>query len=135
MILSAIAGHLDAENIAELGTDLFVGFQPDTPAAVLALYNVAAPMQPYMSEVNTDAAGVQLLARSDSYPAARLMLLTAYKALAGYRGEMGEESILNTIILTAPAHIGRDERGRHEFSATLGFTYKSTGNLHRTEIN
>lgn len=136
MIADAVASYLQAQGHGARDTDLFLGFQPDKePDNCITVYDEAAPALPESHALQVDMFGVQVLVRNTDYLAARDALLAIHKDLAGFGGGAlvaGTPEITAVFIDTPPATIGRDQRGRSEWSAHYRFRVLSTGDTYRT---
>lgn len=127
--------YLVDEGFGVFGTDLFVGGQPDTPDDCTTILEESAPVLTESQGFNTDSVGLQLISRNTSYTAARDKLLEAHELLAGFRGELpGGTYVRATQITTPPSAIGRDENGRHEWTAHYLMNYQSTATQYRKAL-
>lgn len=79
MMIQDIGEYLQYKGVGKVGRDLFFGRRPDKPAACLTLYEYQG--QPENQTAGTEAPGLQVCVRSESYPEAYRKLEKAHKAL------------------------------------------------------
>jgi len=117
------------------GKDLFLGFQPDSPDDCITVYDESASVLEESHALSTDACGVQVLVRNQSYTSARDALIAIHQDLAGFGGEpfvSGGKMVHAVFIVTSPTSIGRDDKGRSEWTAHYWMRVESQGDLFRS---
>lgn len=131
MIGEAFMSYLAAEGFGTVGTDLFLGFQPDSPANCITIYDTSPPVLPESQGLKVDQMTCQVLVRNDDYLQARDIIQAIHKGIVGFSGTMGTFTVTMTYIDQAPASIGFDEKGRAEWSAHYRFRVASEGDKYR----
>lgn len=87
MLLADLGDLLATGTTGVVGTDIFLGLLPDTPAACVAVFETGGigPEYTMSGESPIETPTVQLLARAASYAAARLKANQAFRVLSGLR--------------------------------------------------
>lgn len=114
-----LASHLNANTSLTSGTDLYVGFMPATPDAVVSLYlggGTSAPGQMMGEDLPTfEEAVVEVIARAaaNDYPAARALVDTTRNSLLAITNQdVNGTRYLGIEEMVAPAFDGRDVEDR-----------------------
>ena len=120
MVLDEIGAYLAANGIGTVGTDLFLGFLPDTPDAAVAIYETGG-MEPYRAMRSSagqpvaERPSIQVVCRNVAYEyqTARTTADSAWKLLEG----LGDTTLAGVRYLWAaavqsPFLMGRDDSGR-----------------------
>lgn len=120
MLLAEIGDYLSSGGVGTVGADMFLGYMPEAPDAVLSLYETGG-MGPYRAMRTCTGSPVaerprlQVVARAaeHDYAAARLKVQQAY-ALLEHLGDrtLGGVRYLWIGAVQSPFLMGRDERGR-----------------------
>lgn len=131
MIGEAFMSYLAAEGFGTVGTDLFLGFQPDSPANCITIYDTSPPVLTESQGLQVDNMTCQVLVRNVDYLQARDTIADIHHQIVGYDGIMGGYDVTATFIEQAPASIGLDEKGRAEWSAHYRFRVASEGDKYR----
>jgi len=135
MIAEELALYLQTMGHGTKNVDLFLGFQPDSPDDCITVYDESASVLEESHALSTDACGVQVLVRNQSYTAARDALIAIHQDLAGFGGEpfvSGGKMVHAVFIVTSPTSIGRDDKGRSEWTAHYWMRVESQGDLFRS---
>ena len=87
MLLADLGDLLASGTTGVVGTDIFLGMLPDTPAACWAVFETggAGPEYTMQGESPIETPSVQLLARAATYATARLKANQAFRVLSGLR--------------------------------------------------
>ena len=123
MLLDEIAAYLESHNIGTRGTDLFTGFLPDTPNAVVVLYENPgmAPSRSHSSNPTLEHPQLGVWARGTpdgDYVAPRQKAQDAYNALVLIRNQTLSATLyLDVMPMQQPFLIERDDNQR----AIIGF--------------
>jgi len=131
MIGEAFMSYLAAEGFGTVGTDLFLGFQPDSPDDCITIYDTAPPVLTESQGLQVDNMTCQVLVRNVDYLQARDTIADIHHKIVGYDGVMGNFDVTAVFIEQAPASIGLDEKGRAEWSAHYRFRVASEGDKFR----
>lgn len=131
MIGDSFLHYLQAAGKGTAGIYLFLGHQPDSPANCITVYDTAPPPLDESQGLTVDNMTVQVLVRDEDYLAARDTIAGIHRAIVGYDGRMGDYDVTAVFIETAPASIGRDEKGRAEWSAHYRLRVLSQGDTFR----
>lgn len=131
MIGEAFMRYLAGEGYGTVGDDLFLGFQPDSPANCITIYDTSPPVLPESQGLKVDQMTCQVLVRNDDYLQARDIIQAIHKGIVGFSGTMGEFTVTAVFIDRTPASIGLDEKGRAEWSAHYRFRVASEGDTFR----
>lgn len=117
-LLDELGDYLSTNGVGTLGTDLFLGFLPESPNAAVALYETggSAPVRAMRSSPGQPVARqprVQVVARSTSYAAARSKAGDVYALLEGLGGvTLGATRYLWGGAVQEPFPLGRDGQQR-----------------------
>lgn len=120
MLLDEVGDYLSTGGLGTVGVDLFLGYMPETPDAVLALYETGGlgPVRAMRSSPGQPVAErprLQVVARAaeHDYAAARLKVQQAYAKLEG-AGDLtlGGVRYLWIGAVQSPFLMGRDSQGR-----------------------
>lgn len=122
-LLDEIATYLAGKNVGTVGTDLFMGFMPDTPDNLVALFEYAGePIELVMGDDDPglERPGLQVRVRDTSYPAGRAKIGQIVDILHG----LSEVVINGTRYLLirangSPESLGLDANNRSEFVANF----------------
>lgn len=131
MIAEAYLFFLAAEGFGTVGTDLFLGHQPDKPDNCITSYDTVPPILPESQGLQVDYMTCQVLVRNHNYAQARGTLSAIHKGIVGFSGVMGIHAVTAVFVESPPASIGRDEKGRAEWSAHYRFRVASQGDTYR----
>jgi len=97
------------------GTNLFIGIQPDTPNDLVAVYDTGGPTPDY--NVPTATKTFQVLIRTVDYVDCLEIVNELVSLLHQLRNEeVGDTYFYYSYLQGEPAHIGQDDKARHEFS-------------------
>lgn len=128
-VLDEIGKYLEDEGVGTVGTDLFLGFLPDTPAACVALqeYSASPPSPGFgVPGIQHETPGVQVLARGtpEDYDGPRAKAEAAYKALAKVQGQTltsaaSSAAYLMVLAQQSPFVLDRDAEMRVIFAANF----------------
>lgn len=117
MIINEVAEYLEEEGIATKGTDLFISRQSDTPDDQIVVYNTGG-LEPDRYIPTADPT-FQILVRNKNYQTGQGKvdsIVTALHQLANSYLEESETYFYYVFLMNEPSHIGRDDKGRHEWS-------------------
>jgi len=134
MIASEVAAYLAAQGHGVLNSTLFYGYQDDTPDNTITVYDESAPVIEESNALAVDLCGIQILIRNTSYAAAQALSEAIHRDLAGFGGGpfvTGGKVVAAVFLLTPPTSIGRDDKGRSEWSSHYTAWVHSTGDTYR----
>jgi hypothetical protein len=119
MIADNFTDWLELKGFGMVGTNLFDNFQPDSPDNLISTYDVNAPSISESSSLSVDQYAIQIIVRNTAKAAAKENLMNIHKKFMGFSGRLvsGGELISMVFNDTPPYSIGKDENGRHEYSA------------------
>jgi len=103
-------------------TNLFVGFRPDTPNNLVAIYDSTAPPLPESSCLSIDQVGIEIIVRHSNYEDAATFCWNLYYQLIGFGGrELVEDGNIISYIIQdqTPYSIGKDDNNRNEWGTNL----------------
>lgn len=118
-LLEDLAIALQSAAVGTLGTDLFLGWLPDAPAAAMALYETGGQPPSYIHQALTPAIirpSVQVMVRDTEYATGRERMQDAYDALCAL------SSYLLVSPLQEPFSLGRDADDRPLFAVNFSIT-------------
>lgn len=81
-----------------------------------------------------DMFGVQVLTRNDNYVVAREISLTIHKLITGFGGsslKSGGNIVSYITVNSPPTSIGKDSKGRNQWSSHYNLRVQSTNDIHR----
>lgn len=133
MIAEELALYLQEQGHGQQNTDLFLGFQPDSPDNCVTVYDTSAPVLGDSHALSVDQLGVQILVRNTSYSEARDLIMLIHRDLVGFGGIPFVGLTIHALFIeVSPASIGRDDKGRSEWSAHYRMRVESLGDRYRT---
>lgn len=117
MMSKSIATYLASSGLGVLGTSVFYAHVPDKDGPLLVVLDASAPAAGESNAYKVDNYGVQLWVKSANYDTGALLIERAHNLVAGVTGVVtaGAQHINHTLVLSSPYHLGRDEKGRHDF--------------------
>jgi hypothetical protein len=119
-VATEIATYLEDESIGTIGTDLFVGDQPDSSDNVISVFNTGG-YQPD-KYLPTAKPTVEVLVRNKSYASCASKIQDVVDLLHNqYNVTLvsGGNYYFYIRLVAEPSSLGRDEKGRQEFSANF----------------
>jgi len=126
---------LQTKGFGVLGTSIFDNFQPENPDNCICVYDTQPPSLPESSSLSVDNFGIQVLTRNDNKENARELLINIHLAFMGFGGEKLVPTsifiVTETSIDTSPVGIGKDDKGRHEYSVNYILRTQSFNNEYR----
>lgn len=123
MIADNFTDWLELKGFGTVGTNLFDNFQPDSPDNLISTYDVNAPAISESSSLSVDQYAIQIVIRNTSKELAKYIIKDIHKKFMGFSGRLIENGELISMVFndTPPYSIGKDEHGRHEYSAFYRF--------------
>ena len=123
MIADNFTDWLELKGFGTVGTNLFDNFQPDSPDNLISTYDVNAPAISESSSLSVDQYAIQVIVRNTSKELAKYIIKDIHKKFMGFSGRLIENGELISMVFndTPPYSIGKDENGRHEYSAFYRF--------------
>ena len=123
MIADNFIDWLELKGFGIVGTNLFDNFQPDSPDNLISTYDVNAPAISESSSLSVDQYAIQVIVRNTSKELAKYIIKDLHKKFMGFSGRLIENGELISMVFndTPPYSIGKDENGRHEYSAFYRF--------------
>jgi hypothetical protein len=116
-LIKDIADYLEDKSIGTVGTDLFVGYLPPTPASAMAVIDTGGTTpDPYIPHKSPT---FQVLIRSDTFTAGKTKLdsvRTELHQLDNVTLQTDQTFVYYILAISEGGHIGRDESGRDLFS-------------------
>jgi hypothetical protein len=119
-LIEQIATYLDDDlNLGTLGTDIFVGYAPDsesTPAGIISVLDTGGT-EP-SSYLPTFMPTFQVFIRDVDYDTGRVVLDIVRNGLHQFEGTLvvGQTYFYYILAISEGGHLGRDEAGRDLFS-------------------
>lgn len=116
-MISEIATYLDSLEILDKGTDLFISRQSDSPDNQVVIYNTGG-LEPDRYLPTADPT-FQIIVRNVNYQNGQNKvneIVEALHQLVNIQLEKDGTYFFFIMLMSEPAHIGRDDKGRHEFS-------------------
>lgn len=122
-LIDDVATFLQAAGVGTVGTDIFKGYQPETPDACVTLYATGGyPLSEYLP---VETPTLQALIRAANYAAAQTKAFAVVDALHPKQDSPPLLALVSGKVrvraMQPPASIGKDEQGRHEFSVNFEF--------------
>lgn len=124
-ILEAVGDYLQAQGIGTLGTDLFLAVMPESPDAVVCIYETQgfAPVETMgAAAFAVERPGLQVIARAarGDYPAARDAAVAVRNLLAGLvESTVSGVHIMRVSAEGSPLPMGEDQNGRPMISCNF----------------
>jgi len=119
MIADDFTDWLELKGFGTVGTNLFDNFQPDSPDNLISTYDVNAPSISESSSLSVDQYAIQVIVRNTAKSSAKNIIMSIHKKFMGFSGRLITNGALISMVFndTPPYSIGKDENGRHEYSA------------------
>ncbi len=115
-----IMKYLDIQGHGTENIDIFLGFMPESPVNCIVIYDETAPTNAESSCLEVDNFGIQITVRNSSYNVAYSKCRAIHKEIAGFGGSAliaGGDEISYITVETAPNSIGKDEKGRNQWTS------------------
>lgn len=135
MIAEELAKYLALQGHGTQNEDLFLGFQPDSPDDCVVVYDETTPVAEESNALSVDQFGIQVLVRNSTYTGARDLIMEIHRDLVGFGGQSfieGGKLVHVVFVSTTPTSIGKDSKGRSEWSAHYITRVESVGDSYRT---
>jgi len=114
-LLDEIGIELQSAGIGTRATDIFEGFQPDSPDNCIALFEYGG--SGYDLVVDTEDTRLEALVRNDTYTTGRAKCRDIIEALHGLSNTALSGTNYRIIrALQSPNYLGRDSKNRYEWS-------------------
>lgn len=134
MLSKSIATYLQSQSLGTIGTTLFYGFLPDTPDTLTTIFETGGT-QPD-ARMSIDYPSIQVRVRqsagSSSFESAYNRIIAIYNALQSLHGITLSDgtTVIDITAVQMPINIGKDEKGRAEFTQNYNLTTSKT-TIHR----
>lgn len=112
--------YLELNGLGVEGTNLFLGFEPESPDNCITIYDEAASTIPESACLSVDSLGIQITVRNSNYALAEQTSRSIHKRIVGFGGKAlvpGGEIVSYLTVETAPNSIGKDIKGRNQWTA------------------
>ena len=120
-MLSDLAAQLAVAGVGTVGTNVFYSTTPDSPDALVSVLDTGGPEQDKYLPLYDKT--FQIYIRSTTHALGEAKLLAVRNALHQKAGVTYGSTFFHFILaISAGGHIGRDEKGRDEF--TINFRCK-----------
>lgn len=134
MIANDFIKWLESKKFGTVGTNLFDTFQPDDPDNCITAYDVSAPGIDESSSLSVDLYGLQIIVRNTVASTAKATIKSINKKFIGFGGRplITNGDRISSTYISAPAYcIGKDEKGRTEWTITYNVRVESKGDDYR----
>jgi hypothetical protein len=134
MIASDFMYWLSNNGFGTVGIDLFENFQPANPDNCITVNDDSVPGLAESSSLSVDLFGINIIVRNSVSNNAKSIIKDIHKRFIGFGGSPlipGGEKISASYISAAPQSIGKDEKGRTEYTATYNVRVESKDNEYR----
>jgi len=115
-LIEQVATYLqDDFDLGTIGTDIFIGFMPESPDACIAVLDTGGTEPSRYLPIESPT--FQAFIRATNYDNGKAVLATV-RGLHGKYGELvsGEDHFMLLHAISEGGHVGRDEQGRDLFS-------------------
>ena len=115
-----IMKYLDNQGYGTENVDLFLGFMPNGPDNCVVIYDEGAPSLDESSCLEVDLFGLQILVRNTNYDTCHSIINAIHKEVAGFGGQTliaGGDEISYVTVQTSPTSIGKDDKGRNQWTS------------------
>lgn len=114
-IVNDIADYLEDQGLGTVGTTIFVGYEPDSPANCICIFDTGG-VTPSI-DLPTKRPTFQILIRSANYTTGKANLDSIRSLLHNkYNETIGDNYYFSINANAEGGHIGRDDLGNDEFS-------------------
>lgn len=124
-MINDVYTYLDAETDLTAGTDLFKSRLTESPNNQVVIYNTGG-LEPDRYLPTADPT-FQILVRNTSYATGQSLVNDIVEALhqkTNIELVSGSKYFYYIFLMYEPEHIGRDDKGRHEFSINFVCKYR-----------
>ena len=112
--------YLELKGLGVEGINLFLGFEPESPDNCITIYDESASTIPESACLSVDSLGIQITVRNNNYALAEQISRSIHKRIVGFGGAAlvpGGEIVSYLTVETAPNSLGKDIKGRNQWSA------------------
>jgi hypothetical protein len=133
MISTEFINYLQDEGFGTVGTDIFESLQPDNPNNCITVYNYNSPSISESSSLSVDQYAIQIIVRNVLSDNARNIIWNIHNNFMGYSGILPNANYFISMVFseTPPYAIGKDSKGRQEYTATYRMRVQTEGNKYR----
>jgi hypothetical protein len=134
MIANDFIKWLQSKGFGTVGTDLFDTFQPQSPNDCITAFDVDSPGLSESSSLKVDMFGLEVIVRNSNTANGKEIAKNIHKAFMGFGGESlipGGDTISMVFIDQSPRGMGKDDKGRSEFTVVYDCRVQSRGDTYR----
>jgi hypothetical protein len=134
MIANDFIKWLQSKGFGVIGDDLFDTFQPSSPDNCITAFDVDSPGLSESSSLKVDMCGLEIIVRNSSTANGKEIAKNIHKAFMGFGGESlipGGDTISMIFIDQSPRGMGKDDKGRSEFTVVYDCRVQSRGDTYR----
>lgn len=134
MIANDFIKWLQAKGFGTVGTNLFDTFQPESPDNCVTAYDVDSPALSESSSLKVDMFGLEVIVRNSNTANGKAIAKNIHKAFMGFGGEpliSGGDTISMIYTDQSPRGMGKDDKGRSEFTVVYDCRVQSRGDSYR----
>lgn len=126
--------YLESKNYGIEGTNLFLGFEPDSPKNCITFYDEQATTPSESSCLKIDMFGIQVLVRNSNYNSGYEIINNIHKTVTGFGGRslVNNGDVVSYITVeTSPYSLGKDNDGYNQFTAHYNIRVQSQNDSFR----
>lgn len=134
MIADDFIRWLESKGFGTVGVDLFDTFQPESPDNCITAFDVDSPALSESSSLKVDMFGLEVIVRNTSTSNGKAIAKNIHKTFMGFGGEpliSGGDTISMVFVDQSPRAIGKDDKGRTEFTVVYDCRVQSRGDIYR----
>lgn len=134
MIANDFISWLENKGFGTVGTNLFDTFQPESPDNCITAFDVDSPGLSESSSLKVDMFGLEVIVRNSNTANGKVIAKNIHKAFMGFGGKSlvsGGDTISMVFIDQSPRGMGKDDKGRSEFTVVYDCRVQSRGDSYR----
>ncbi len=117
------------------GGNIYDNFQPESPSNQITVFDYQAPSIDESSSLSVDQLGIRVLVRNTQKNEAKTILMNIHKSFIGFGGcsliDESENVVTASFVDIIPFGIGKDDKGRHEYTASYRLRVQTKDNKYR----
>lgn len=134
MIANDFIHWLENNGFGTCGTNLFDTIQPANPDNCITAFDDSAPSLSESSSLSVDLVGLQIIVRNSTAANAKSIIKSIHANFIGFGGSpliTGGDKITASYVDQNPRSLGKDEKGRTEWTVTYNVRVQSKNNQYR----
>ena len=124
---------LENNSFGTVAVDIFETMHPNSPDNCITVIDVSSPGIAESSCLAVDLYSLQVIVRNNSNTQARNQIKNIHKKFIGFSGSLvSGGDVISAKYVDLPAYsLGKDDKGRSEYTVTYNMRVESVGDSHR----